>query len=77
MEEVRTRERLEHRPRTKAPHGQRRAYQHPRLDRRHKVPRVQADCRKLRTARQWRKGHRREGALRCRRGTPVAVDGTV
>jgi hypothetical protein len=77
MEEVRTRKRLEHRPRTKAPDGQRRAHQHPRLHRRHKVPRIQADRRELRTAGQRRKGYCRKGALRCRRGAPVAFDGTV
>lgn len=75
VEEVWPRQRLEHRPRSQAPHVQWRAHQHPRLDRRHPLSRVQADRRKLRAAGQRPQGNCGQGPLRRRRGPEVAADG--
>lgn len=66
MEEIRPSKRLERRLGTEATHVKRRADEHPGLDGRYKIPRVQADRWELCSARERYKSYGGEGTVRCR-----------
>lgn len=66
MEEIRPSERLECGLGTEASHVKRRVNEHPGIDGRHEIPRVQADRWELCSAREWYKSYGGEGTVRCR-----------
>ena len=77
MEELWTRQRLEHRPRTEVAHGKWRTHEHPRIYRCHQIPRVQADSWKLRTAGQRPTRDGGQGALHPTGSPQLLIDGPV
>lgn len=77
MEEIRPSKRLERGLGTEASHVKWRTDQHPCIDGRHEIPRVQADRGELCSTRKWDKSDGGEGSVRCRRGVKVTLDGSL
>ena len=75
LEEIRSCQRLEHRPRVQAPHGQRRTHEHTCINGCHAVPGVSANRRKLCSTGERRKGDCSQGPFRCWRSLEISSNG--